>query len=196
MSRTKVTQILALAGLAPVGKPDSVNHQERCCHTAQNRRGCRTRSRRSPRPSRLLWLACALAATGTTQLPAQTAKEVVIHTFGVPNPADGSFPYGGVLPDREGNLYGTAVFGGTAGDGIVYKIDSTGRETVLYNFTGPDGSGPEAGVIRDSEGTSTGRLPVAARRTRAWSSKSIRPAMRRYCTASLVGTMGNPPTQA
>ncbi len=84
----------------------------------------------------------------------------IIHTFGVPNPADGSFPYGGVLPDGEGNLYGTAVFGGTAGDGIVYKIDSTGRETVLHNFTGPDGSEPEAGVIRDSEGNLYGTTRV------------------------------------
>jgi uncharacterized repeat protein (TIGR03803 family) len=36
--------------------------------------------------------------------------------------ADGSFPYAGVTRDPAGNLYGTAVYGGDFGFGVVYKI--------------------------------------------------------------------------
>ena len=37
--------------------------------------------------------------------------------------------------------------------GVVYKLDLTGHETVLYSFTGQaDGGHPYAGVIRDSTG--------------------------------------------
>jgi uncharacterized repeat protein (TIGR03803 family) len=36
---------------------------------------------------------------------------------------------------------------------VVYKVDTTGQETVLYSFTdGADGARPYAGVIRDSAG--------------------------------------------
>jgi uncharacterized repeat protein (TIGR03803 family) len=62
-----------------------------------------------------------------------------------------------VILDPAGNLYGTTEFGGIAngyaGDGVVYKLDPAGQETVLYTFTGKaDGANPYAGVIGDSEG--------------------------------------------
>jgi uncharacterized repeat protein (TIGR03803 family) len=66
--------------------------------------------------------------------------------------ADGSGPYAGVILDSAGNLYGTTVHGGTAGAGVVFKLDAAGRETVLYSFTGgADGGSPYAGVILDSD---------------------------------------------
>ena len=34
----------------------------------------------------------------------------------------GYSPYGGLLIDSTGNLYGTAAFGGTSSNGVVYKI--------------------------------------------------------------------------
>ena len=59
--------------------------------------------------------------------------------------ADGGFPNAGVIRDSAGNLYGTANSGGTAGYGVVYKLDSAGNYTVLYNFTdGADGE-PRSG---------------------------------------------------
>ena len=62
-------------------------------------------------------------------------------------------PLAGVIRDSAGNLYGTANSGGTAGGGVVYKLDPAGNYTVLYNFTGgADGGRPFAGVIRDSAG--------------------------------------------
>jgi uncharacterized repeat protein (TIGR03803 family) len=80
-----------------------------------------------------------------------SGKEMVLHSFS--SFPDGAYPYGGVTLDTEGNLYGTTEDGGLYGAGTVYKLDASGNETVLYNFTGgSDGKSPEAGVIRGDEG--------------------------------------------
>jgi uncharacterized repeat protein (TIGR03803 family) len=80
-----------------------------------------------------------------------TGIETVLYRFaGSP---DGANPYAGVVLDGQGNMYGTTYGGGTAGHGTVFKIDSSGNETVLYSFTGtPDGAGPYAGVVLDEQG--------------------------------------------
>jgi uncharacterized repeat protein (TIGR03803 family) len=45
-----------------------------------------------------------------------------------------------VIRDSAGNLYGTTYSGGSVNVGAVYKLDTTGHETVLYSFTfGADG---------------------------------------------------------
>jgi uncharacterized repeat protein (TIGR03803 family) len=78
-------------------------------------------------------------------------QETVLHTF--KGGDDGCVPYAGVTLDSAGNLYGTTQNGGASGWGVVYKVDTSGQETVLYSFTGgPDGGRPYAGVIRDSAG--------------------------------------------
>jgi uncharacterized repeat protein (TIGR03803 family) len=74
----------------------------------------------------------------------------VLHSFTAI--ADGVSPIGGVIRDPAGNLYGTTPTGGTGDDGVVYKLDSAGNYTVLYNFTGETGEFPQDGVIRDSAG--------------------------------------------
>ncbi|MGC9948411.1 MAG: choice-of-anchor tandem repeat GloVer-containing protein [Bryobacteraceae bacterium] len=67
--------------------------------------------------------------------------------------ADGANPRSGVVSDSQGNLYGTTYFGGTAGMGVVYKLDTSGNETVLHSFTGGlDGKAPIAGVLLDPAG--------------------------------------------
>lgn len=79
----------------------------------------------------------------------------VLHTFeGLPQ-RDGSEPFGTLVADRDGNLYGTASQGGTANDewqsgcGVVFKIAVNGAETVLYLFSGgKDGCEPYAGLTR------------------------------------------------
>jgi uncharacterized repeat protein (TIGR03803 family) len=80
-----------------------------------------------------------------------TGAETVLHSFtGSP---DGRDPIGGLIRDQEGNLYGTTSSGGTHSGGTVFKLDSSGKETVLYSFTGAaDGQYPAAGVIRDEKG--------------------------------------------
>jgi uncharacterized repeat protein (TIGR03803 family) len=81
---------------------------------------------------------------------------------------DAGFPYGGLIPDTAGNLYGTTYYGGTAGLGTVYELTpGHGRwtEQVLYNFTGgTDGSLPTTTLVFDAAHnlygtTSTGGRP-------------------------------------
>src|SRR5260370_855628 len=80
-----------------------------------------------------------------------TGHETVLHSFSAG--ADGPCPYAGVTRAPAGNLYGTAFHSGPADKGVVYKLDTTGHETVLHSFTGgADGGRPYAGVIRDSAG--------------------------------------------
>ena len=76
--------------------------------------------------------------------------ETVLYSFG--GSPDGASPYGGLISDSAGNLYGTTVYGG-AGAGTVFKLSPSGTETVLYSFTGgSDGAYPYAGLIADSAG--------------------------------------------
>jgi len=80
-----------------------------------------------------------------------TQQETVLHYFR--GGADGAVPYAGVILDAPGNLYGTTYQGGAANLGVVYKLDASGRSTVLHSFLGgADGASPEAGVILDSAG--------------------------------------------
>jgi uncharacterized repeat protein (TIGR03803 family) len=67
--------------------------------------------------------------------------------------ADGAVPYGGVVLDPAGNVYGTTAYGGNGG-GVVFKVDPRGHESLLHTFTGypGDGANPTEGVTRDSAG--------------------------------------------
>jgi uncharacterized repeat protein (TIGR03803 family) len=80
--------------------------------------------------------------------------------------ADGGYPLAGVIMDSSGNLYGTTYSGGiltgtcatigeypVAGCGVIFELETSGTEKVLYTMTGnTDGANAGAGVIRDSEG--------------------------------------------
>jgi uncharacterized repeat protein (TIGR03803 family) len=80
-----------------------------------------------------------------------TGKETVLHSFtGTP---DGANPYAGLIQDTAGNLYGTTRYGGASNWGTVFKVDSVGNETVLYNFTGGvEGGNPTGRLLMDSGG--------------------------------------------
>jgi uncharacterized repeat protein (TIGR03803 family) len=66
---------------------------------------------------------------------------------------DGQYPYGGLVRDAKGNLYGTTYFGGASGAGTVFRLSKTGKQKVLHSFTGgKDGGYPVAGVIMDAAG--------------------------------------------
>jgi uncharacterized repeat protein (TIGR03803 family) len=81
-----------------------------------------------------------------------TGNETVLYRFRG-YPVDGESPPAGVIRDAAGNLYGTTYGGGAFAAGIVFKLDATGQETVLYNFTlGVDGGWPLAGLVRDKAG--------------------------------------------
>jgi uncharacterized repeat protein (TIGR03803 family) len=66
---------------------------------------------------------------------------------------DGQNPTSPLIRDEQGNLYGTTENGGAKGGGTVYKLTPSGRETILYNFTGgADGAMPEGSLVRDGAG--------------------------------------------
>jgi len=63
-------------------------------------------------------------------------KETVLYSF--TGGVDGANPYGPVLFDSVGNLYGTTENGGAAGGGTVFKLTHSGTgwtEAVLYSFS-------------------------------------------------------------
>ncbi len=83
--------------------------------------------------------------------------ETVLHTFGC-SAGDGSTPTAALAIDKNNNLYGTTLYGGTGscsfGCGTVFKITSAGKYSVLYKFgksTG-DGTGPAGPLILDTAG--------------------------------------------
>jgi uncharacterized repeat protein (TIGR03803 family) len=92
-----------------------------------------------------------LALNFNTAAQAQTYNESVIYSFGG---ASGTEPlFSGVVRDDAGNFYGTTYAGGTYNYGTVFKVDSSGKETVLHNFgEGFDGRTPLAGLVRDASG--------------------------------------------
>ena len=78
-----------------------------------------------------------------------SGNETVLYSF--TGSADGGQPDGRLWIDGAGNLYGITSVGGTSGNGVVFKLDTMGTESVLYNFEGsPDGSSPKAGLLQDS----------------------------------------------
>jgi uncharacterized repeat protein (TIGR03803 family) len=69
---------------------------------------------------------------------------------------DGASPYGGVIFDKSGNLYGTTYYAGAHDFGTVYKLahnQNSWTESVLYSFKGgPDGNSPISTLASDAQG--------------------------------------------
>jgi uncharacterized repeat protein (TIGR03803 family) len=67
--------------------------------------------------------------------------------------SNGIFPQSNVLLDKAGNLYGTAENGGAYdSSGTVFEISAQGNKTVIWNFNGSNGAGPDRGLIIDASG--------------------------------------------
>jgi uncharacterized repeat protein (TIGR03803 family) len=84
-------------------------------------------------------------------------SEAVLYSF--TGGSDGATPGDGLIQDAAGDIYGTTHNGGDIsscsgfGCGVVYKLATSGSETVLYTFTGEsDGANPDSGVIQDAAG--------------------------------------------
>ena len=88
---------------------------------------------------------------GATQPAHGQTNEKVLYRF--KGGTDGEYPYGGLVRDAKGNLYGTTYFGGVSGAGTVFRLSKTGKQKVLHSFSGgKDGGYPVAGVIIDAAG--------------------------------------------
>ena len=67
--------------------------------------------------------------------------------------ANGREPFGTVISDAAGDLFGTANYGGADNDGTVFEIaKSTGQLTTLVTFTGANGANPAGSLTIDAEG--------------------------------------------
>jgi len=77
---------------------------------------------------------------------------------------DGALPYGGLIFDKAGNLYGTTYYAGIHDWGTVYKLthaNGTWKETNLYSFKGnSDGGAPISTLVSDSAGNLYGTTSV------------------------------------
>lgn len=99
------------------------------------------------------------AGPGTLFKVSQAGKESL--SFKFTGTRTGTHPYAQLIRDAAGNLYGTTYFGGDLSCGFhgnacgtVFKLSKTGKETVLYKFTGgtTDGCNPQGGLVRDKAG--------------------------------------------
>ncbi|MBY0296680.1 MAG: Hint domain-containing protein [Methylobacterium sp.] len=74
------------------------------------------------------------------------------------NGTNGAAPYGSLIADQQGNLYGTTRVGGANGYGTVFKLtpaasNSTGYTTsTLASFNHTDGAYPSGSLIADQQG--------------------------------------------
>src|SRR5579863_4424009 len=67
-------------------------------------------------------------------------KEAILHSFGGGN--DGAGPFGGLIFDPHGSLYGTTITGGAHERGVIFElVPGQGRwtENILYNLCGRPG---------------------------------------------------------
>lgn len=78
----------------------------------------------------------------------------ILYTFAGGN--DGRRPFGGLVRDAAGNLYGTTSAGGASNAGTVFRLAPSGSgyvESVLYTFTGgADGAYPNGSLAMDAAG--------------------------------------------
>jgi uncharacterized repeat protein (TIGR03803 family) len=95
--------------------------------------------------------ACAPNGCGTVFKITRAGKVTVLHSF-QGGATDGLLPFTGVIRDSAGNLYGTTFNGGPNNAGTVFKVDPSGKETILHAFTISDGARVFAGLVRDNVG--------------------------------------------
>jgi uncharacterized repeat protein (TIGR03803 family) len=69
------------------------------------------------------------------------------------NNANGDNPYGALVMDSSGNLYGTTYTGGSSSDGTVFEVAAgSGTITALASFSGRNGANPYSGLVLDGSG--------------------------------------------
>jgi uncharacterized repeat protein (TIGR03803 family) len=97
---------------------------------------------------------------------ASTWTKTTLYSFKV-GTSDGQEPFGALLLDGAGNLFGSTRYGGTSDAGTVFELSppsggaTTWTETILYNF-GNAGGQPFDGLIFGPSGTLFGTTGVGS----------------------------------
>jgi uncharacterized repeat protein (TIGR03803 family) len=100
--------------------------------------------------------AAILFITMTISMRAWSAEIVLDQFSGLSGANPGAHPYGALIADSEGNLYGTTLSGGSSNAGVVFEMvyssaSGSYSEKVLYSFTGAkDGGEPVAALVFDT----------------------------------------------
>jgi len=90
---------------------------------------------------------CSGTGCGTVFELSSGGEMSVLYTF--TGGDDGGQPVANVIGDAKGDLYGTTLFGGAGGFGVVFEVTPDGKEHVLHTFTdGDDGAYPWGALLK------------------------------------------------
>src|SRR5579862_2846756 len=87
---------------------------------------------------------CALIALALLTLGTQAQIITNLANF---HKGNGSLPEGVLVQGRNGNLYGTTLWGGKYNDGTIFTITTGGRLNTIYSFDYSDGYEPTTLVL-------------------------------------------------
>src|ERR1700722_118164 len=84
-----------------------------------------------------------------------TSKGVVnvLYNFDSVHTANGYEAFAGLVAATDGSLYGSAVFGGSSGNGVLFKIPTGGTYSLLSSFDNTHGSGAYPTPMQYTSGT-------------------------------------------
>jgi len=90
---------------------------------------------------------------GTLYKVSMTGDFVPLHQFGA-NSNDGAYVDSGLILGSTGDFFGTTYGGGTNGDGTVFRLNSSGVLSYIYNFGNYtyDGLNPHSALTQGSDG--------------------------------------------
>src|SRR5580700_2372123 len=96
---------------------------------------------------------CGASSNGTVFKVAKNGNEKLLHSF-AGGKKDGSDPlYTALTLDTEGNLYGVTAYGGSQDFGVLYKLSTSRKLTVLHSFAGgTDGCYAHGTPVMDKQG--------------------------------------------
>jgi hypothetical protein len=97
-----------------------------------------------------------LAGFATPSFARVPPRWQVTRLHGFSGGKNGGNPFGPLVADQNGNIYGTTEIGGISGYGVVFELspnsDGSWSDTTLHRFLGSDGAYPDAGLTMDTRG--------------------------------------------
>ncbi len=99
---------------------------------------------RTPQLRTALWFLLLIASPGF----ASTSTVEILQSFG----GTAAQPLGELVEGPDGSLYGTAYAGGPEGLGSVFRLEPSGRLSVVVAFDGNNGAHPVSGLSQGADG--------------------------------------------